>query len=224
MLHKWVKRGVGRFLMWRLKPICMVLPLPPQHKSQWRGSGNKVENMNLACDVRSRIDPCRLWLGQETSSCLVSFFLSSSLQQSTKVHWVSKISQGEFDKNTHVTWYKKLVRCVVIVLRGSERLQHVDLVGFTVDYKQSQTLYFQWAIKNWANFTLVRAKTRVGNMRCGPPLGISTARVCCAQPETIGFLHQVYQLCARIVLRYCLKPLMHAISLVQGDMSNVILN
>ena len=38
------------------------------------------------------------------------------------VQWVSKINQCEFDKNTHVTRYNKLVRCVVVV-RGSEGLQ-----------------------------------------------------------------------------------------------------
>lgn len=39
------------------------------------------------------------------------------------VQWGSKINQCEFDKNTRVTSYKKLVRCVVTVVRGSERLQ-----------------------------------------------------------------------------------------------------
>ena len=37
----------------------------------------------------------------------------------------------------------------------------------------TNSLYFQWAIKDWANFTIVHAETRAEDTRCGPSFRVS---------------------------------------------------
>ena len=48
----------------------------------------------------------------------------------------------------------------------------------------TNSLYFQWAIKDWTNFTLVHAETRAQDTRCGPPpFRVSRTVVYCVQLE-----------------------------------------
>ena len=83
----------------------------------------------------------------------------------------------------------------------------------------TNSLYFQWATKDWTHFTLVREETRAEDTRCGFPVLVSRTRA--------SAVHRLYSWTrctsqAPSLPRYCSKPLMHSIKLIQGDMARII--
>ena len=87
-------------------------------------------------------------------------------------------------RNCSMSWYE--ANYVVENTWSFKPITFEESVMFMIRMDSGSTtnsLYIQWAIKDWTNFMLVRPETRAEATRYGPLLRVSRPRVHCGQLE-----------------------------------------